>query len=113
MQTKKSPIYVSGAVDGRFDAEDAIIFLAHSSTDPESPFTKNAYTLWNVYWLSIVTEGQHPARVPQIEASPSDPTAIQVPTFRSRVVFEEDHLSNNLEFVHPDAVSNGDKHKWF
>ncbi len=110
---KEIPIYVSGAVDGRFDAEDAIMFLAHSSTDPASPFPKNAYTLWNVYWLSIATDGRHPARVPQIEASPSDPTAIQVPTFRSRVIFEEDHLSNNLEFVHPDTVSNGDKHKWF
>jgi hypothetical protein len=107
------PIYVSGAVDGSFDAEDAIVFLAHSSTDPESPFPKNAYTLWNVYWLSIATDGQHPARVPQIEASPSDATAVQVPTFRSRVVFEEDHLSNNLEFVDPDTVAAGDKHGWF
>lgn len=107
------PIYVSGAIDGRFDAEDAIIFLAHSSTDPDSPFPKNAYTLWNIYWLSIATDAQHPARVPQIEASPSDPTAIQVPTFRSRVIFEEDHLTNNLEFVHPNTVADGNKHKWF
>ena len=106
------PIYVSGAVDRSFDAEDAIFFLAHSSTDPNSPFPKNAYTLWNVYWLSVATEG-HPARVPQIEASPSDATAVQVPTFRSRVVFEEDHLSNNLEFVDADIVAAGDKHKWF
>ena len=110
---KEIPIYVSGAVDGRFDAEDTIVFLAHSSTDPESPFPKNAYTLWNVYWLSVATDGQEPARVPQIEASPSDATAIQVPTFRSRVIFEEDHLTNNLEFVYPEAVSEGDKHKWF
>lgn len=107
------PIYVSGAVDGSFDAKDAIFFLAHSSTDPESPFPKNAYTLWNVYWLSIAAEGQHSVRVPQIEASPSDATAVQVPTFRSRVVFEEDHLSNNLEFVDPDTVAAGDKHGWF
>ncbi len=110
---KEIPIHVSGAVDGRFDAEDAILFLAHSSTDPESPFPKNAYTLWNVYWLSVATDEQQPARVPQIEASPSDATAIQVPTFRSRVIFEEDHLSNNLEFVYPEVVSEGDKHKWF
>lgn len=110
---KEIPIYVSGATDGRFDAEDAIVFLAHSSTDPESPFPKNAYTLWNVYWLSVATDGQQPPRVPQIEASPSDATAIQVPTFRSRVVFEEDKLSNNLEFVYPEVVSEGDKHKWF
>lgn len=110
---KEIPIYVSGAVDGKFDAEDAIVFLAHSSTDPQSPYPKNAYTLWNVYWLSVATDGQQPARVPQIEASPSDATAIQVPTFRSRVIFEEDHLSNNLEFVYPEVVSEGDKHKWF
>ena len=107
------PIYVSGGADGRFDADDAIFFLAHSSTDPESPYAKNAYTLWNVYWLSLSTDGKPPARVPQIEASPSDATAVQVPTFRSRVIFEEDHLSNNLEFVHPDTVTAGDKHKWF
>lgn len=107
------PIYVSGAVDGSFDAEDAILFLAHSSTDPVSPYEKNAYTLWNIYWLMLAGDGQHSARVSQIEASPSDTTAVQVPTFRSRVVFEEDHLSNNLEFVHPDDASEGDKHKWF
>ena len=110
---KEIPIHVSGAVDGRFDPEDAIVFLAHSSNDPESPYPKNAYTLWNVYWLTVATDGQQPARVPQIEASPSDATAIQVPTFRSRVIFEEDHLSNNLEFVYPEEVSEGDKHKWF
>ena len=110
---KEIPIYVSGAVDGRFDAEDAIIFLAHSSTDADSPFPRNAYTLWNVYWLSVAIDGQQTARVPQIEASPSDATAVQVPTFRSRIIFEEDHFSNNLEFVYPEAVSEGDKHKWF
>ena len=107
------PIYVSGAVDGSFDAEDAMFFLAHSTTDPDSPLTKNSYTLWNIYWLSVATEAQHPIRIPQIDASPSDATAVQVPTFRSRVVFEEDHLTNNLEFVHPDIVAGGDKHKWF
>ena len=115
---REIPIYVSGAGDRRFDAEDAIYFLAHSSTDPESPHKKNAYTIWNIYWLSVVSEGQNPSRqqnsrVAQIDASPSDATAVQVPTFRSRVVFEEDHLTNNLEFVHPEIVSGGEKHKWF
>ncbi len=112
------PIYVSGAGDKRFDAEDAIFFLAHSSTDPDNPHKKNAYTIWNIYWLSVMSGGQYPSRqqnsrVAQIEASPSDATAVQVPTFRSRVVFEEDHLTNNLEFVHPEIVSGGEKHKWF
>lgn len=112
------PIYVSGAGDRRFDAEDAIFFLAHSSTDPESPHKKNAYTIWNIYWLSVASGVQNPSRqqnsrVAQIDASPSDATAVQVPTFRSRVVFEEDHLTNNLEFVHPEIVSGGEKHKWF
>ncbi len=110
---REIPIYVSGAVDGSFDVEDAIYFLGHSSTDAVSPYEKNAYTLWNIYWLMLASEGEHTARVSQIEASPSDTTAVQVPTFRSRVVFEEDHLSNNLEFVHPDDASEGDKHKWF
>ncbi len=110
---REIPIYVSGAVDGSFDAEDTIFFLAHSSTDLVSPYEKNAYTLWNIYWLTLAANGQHSARVSQMEASPSDTTAVQVPTFRSRVVFEEDHLSNNLEFVHPEDASEGDKHKWF
>ena len=112
------PIYVSGAGDKRFDAEDAIFFLAHSSTDPDNPHKKNAYTIWNIYWLSVAsgeqyTPRQQNSRVAQIEASPSDATAVQVPTFRSRVVFEEDHLTNNLEFVDPEIVSGGEKHKWF
>ena len=46
--------------------------------------------------------------MPQLTASPTDPTATQVPTFRSKVSFEEDYLTNNLEFVYSD-----DKHKWF
>ncbi len=107
------PIYISGAGDRSFDANDAIFFLAHGTTDPDNPYPKNAYTLWNVYWLTISSDRQLPSRVPQIEASPSDATAVQVPTFRSRVIFEEDHLTNNLEFVDPDVVSDGDKHKWF
>ena len=107
------PIYVSGAGDGSFDADDAIFFLAHGTTVPDNPYPKNAYTLWNVYWLTIASDGQLPSRLPQIEASPSDATAVQVPTFRSRVIFEEDYLTNNLEFVDPDDVSDGDKHKWF
>lgn len=107
------PIYVSGAGDGSFDSDDAIFFLAHGTTDPDNPYPKNAYTLWNVYWLTISSDQQLPSRVPQIEASPSDATAVQVPTFRSRVIFEEDHLTNNLEFVDPDVVSDGDKHEWF
>ncbi|MCG9128774.1 hypothetical protein JT359_14360 [Candidatus Poribacteria bacterium] len=107
------PIHISGADDGSFDAEDAIFFLAHGTTDPDSPYTKNAYTLWNVYWLTVSSGAQLPTRIPQIDVSPSDATAVQVPTFRSRVIFEEDHLTNNLEFVDPDVVSDGDKHKWF
>ena len=110
---QKIPIYVSGAGDGSFDAHDAIFFLAHGTTDPDSPYPKNAYTLWNVYWLTISSDRQLSSRIPQIDVSPSDATAVQVPTFRSRVVFEEDHLTNNLEFVDPDVVSDGDKHKWF
>ena len=54
-----------------------------------------------------------PTRVPQITASPTDQTATQVPTFRSTVNFEEDHLTSNLEFVHTETVSPGDKHGWF
>ena len=43
-------------------------------------------------------------RVPQITASPTDQTATQVPTFRSKVNFEEDYLTSNLEFVHTETV---------
>ena len=45
--------------------------------------------------------------VPQIQQR------TQVPTFRSKVNFEEDYLSNNLEFVFTETVSPGDKHGWF
>ena len=99
------PIYISGASDGRFDPEDAIFFLGHKSG--------NRYSLWNVYWLTLDNGRGSPTRVPQITATPTDPTATQVPTFRSKVDFEEDHLTNNLEFVYTDTVSPGDKHGWF
>ena len=99
------PIYISGAEDGRFDPGDAIFFLGHKPINP--------YSRWNIYWLSHHDnrdgdDPRIPPRVPQLTASPTDPTATQIPTFRSQVNFEEDHLTNNLEFVYSD-----DKHKWF
>ena len=102
------PIYVSGAADKRFDPEDAIFFLGHKP--------KNPYSRWNIYWLTVLTENARTSsnkrildRVPQVTASPTDPTATQVPTFRSKVHFEEDYLTNNLEFAYTD----GSKHDWF
>ena len=95
------PIYVSGAVDKKFDPEDAIFFLGHKP--------KNPYSRWNVYWLTVDNSQRILSRVPQVTASPTDPTATQVPTFRSKVHFEEDYLTNNLEFANID----GDKHDWF
>ena len=99
------PIYISGAADGSFDPNDALFFLGHKP--------KNRYSRWNVYWLTIDNRGRIPTRVPQITASPTDQTATQVPTFRSKVNFEEDYLTSNLEFVHTETVSPGDKHGWF
>ena len=95
------PIYVSGAADRRFDSEDAIFFLGHKP--------KNPYSRWNIYWLTVDNSQRILDRVPQVDASPTDPTATQVPTFRSKVHFEEDYLTNNLEF----ASHDGDKHDWF
>ncbi len=95
------PIYVSGAADKRFDPEDAIFFLGHKP--------KNPYSRWNIYWLTVDNRQRILDRVPQVTASPTDPTATQVPTFRSKIHFEEDYLTNNLEFAYID----GDKHDWF
>ena len=94
------PIYITGAEDKRFDPEDAIFFLGHKPRNP--------YSRWNIYWLTLADDSRIRTRVPQLAASPTDPTATQVPTFRSKVNFEEDYLTNNLEFVYSD-----DKHKWF
>ena len=95
------PIYVNGAEDRRFDPQDAIFFLGHKPRNP--------YSRWNIYWLTVDNSRRVLARVPQVTASPTDPTATQVPTFRSKVYFEEDYLTNNLEFIYTD----GDKHEWF
>ena len=93
------PIYITGAEDRRFDPGDAILFLGHKPRNP--------YSRWNIYWLTL-DDTRVRTWVPQLTASPTDPTATQVPTFRSKVNFEEDYLTNNLEFVYSD-----DKHKWF
>ncbi len=93
------PIHITGAEDRRFDPGDAIFFLGHKPRNP--------YSRWNIYWLTLDAPRIR-TRVPQLTASPTDPTATQVPTFRSKVNFEEDHFTNNLEFVYSD-----DKHKWF
>ncbi len=109
------PIHISGTSDNRFDATDALFFLAHGSTDPESPFPKNAYTRWSVYWLHVSPDSTKTvaARIPLQNAGLGDATAVQVPTFRSRIIFEEDHLTNNLEFVHPKTGPASDIHRWF
>ncbi len=104
-ENREIPVYISGANDGSFDVQDTIFFLGHKP--------KNPYSRWNIYWLTLDNTGRIPARVPQITASPTDPTATQVPTFRSKVTFEENYLTNNLEFVYTDVVSPGDKHGWF
>ena len=93
------PIYITGAEDKRFDPGDAIFFLGHKPRNP--------YSRWNIYWLAL-DDSRVRTRVPQLTASPTDPTATQVPTFRSKVNFEEDYFTNNLEFVYSD-----DKHEWF
>ena len=104
-ENRNIPIYISGAGDGRFDSEDAIFFLGHKP--------KNRYSRWNIYWLTLDRRRRISARVPQVTVSPTDPTATQVPTFRSKLTFEENYLTNNLEFVHTNTVSPGNKHGWF
>ena len=99
------PVYISGAADDSFDPTDAIFFLGHES--------ENRYSRWNIYWLTVDNSGRIPARVPQVTANPTDQTATQVPTFRSKITFEEDYLTSNLEFVHNETVSPGNKHGWF
>ena len=100
---REIPIYIYGEEDGRFDRGDFIEFLGVDA--------KSRYTRWNVYWLGA--ERTRGARVTEIHASPDDPTAKLVPSFRSKLYFEEDHFHNNLRHVEPRHVSPDDKHGWF
>ncbi len=100
---REIPIYIYGEEDGRFDRGDFIEFLGIDA--------KNRYTRWNVYWLGA--ERTRGARVSEIHASPDDPTAKLVPSFRSKLYFEEDHFHNNLRHAEPQDVSPDDKHGWF
>ena len=100
---REVPIYIYGEEDGRFDRGDFIEFLGVDAN--------NRYTKWNVYWLSA--EGTRGVRVAEIYASPDDSTAKLVPSFRSKIYFEEDHFHNNLRHVEPRDVSPDDKHAWF
>ena len=100
---REIPIYIHGEADGRFDRGDFIDFLGIDA--------KSRYTRWNVYWLGV--ERTRGARISEIHASPDDPTAKLVPSFRSKLYFEEDHFHNNLRHVEPKDVSPDDKHGWF
>ena len=100
---REVPIYIYGEEDGRFDRGDFIEFLGIDA--------KNRYTRWNVYWLGA--ERTRGARVSEIHASPDNPTAKIIPSFRSKLYFEEDHFHNNLRHVEPRNVSPDDKHGWF
>ena len=97
------PIYIHGEEDGSFDSGDYIEFLGLDA--------QNRYTHWNVYWLRV--EREPGMRVSQIDATPDDPTATVIPVFRSKIHFEEDMLTSNLEHRFPDSISQGDKHGWF
>ena len=100
---KEVPIYVHGEADGSFDSGDYIEFLGLDA--------QNKYTHWNVYWLRV--EREPGMRVSQIDATPDDPTATVIPVFRSKIPFEEDVLTSNLEHRFPENVSPDDKHGWF
>lgn len=100
---REVPIYIYGEEDGRFDRGDFIEFLGVDA--------KNRYTRWNVYWLGA--ERTRGARISEIHASPDNSTAKLVPSFRSKIYFEEDHFHNNLRHVDPKDVSPDDKHAWF
>ena len=100
---REVPIYIYGEEDGRFDRGDYIEFLGIDA--------RNRYTRWNVYWLG--PERTLGTRVSEIHASPDDSTAKLVPSFRSKLYFEEDHLHNNLRHADPKDVSPDDKHSWF
>ena len=100
---REIPIYIKGERDGRLDLGDYIEFLGLATDD--------RYTRWNVYWLSV--EPSRGVRVSERSASPRDPTAKIVSVFRSQIHFEEDHLTSNLEYAHPDDITPNDKHRWF
>ncbi len=100
---REIPIYVYGEEDGRLDRGDFIEFLGIDA--------KNRYTRWNVYWLGA--ERTRGARVAEIHASPDDSTAKLIPSFRSKLYFEEDHFHSNLRQAKPEDVSPDDKHGWF
>ena len=100
---REVPIYIHGEADGRFDRDDYIEFLGVDA--------RSRYTLWNVYWLNA--ERTRGKRVSEMNGHPGDPRAKVVPVFRSKIHFEEDHLTSNLEHVAPEDVSPNDKHGWF
>ena len=100
---REVPIYIYGEEDGHFDRGDFIDFLGIDA--------RSRYTRWNVYWLSA--ERTRGARISEIHASPDDPAAKLIPSFRSKLYFEEDHLHNNLRHAEPRDVSPDDKHGWF
>lgn len=100
---REIPIYVHGEGDGSFDSGDYIEFFGLDA--------QNRYTHWNVYWLRV--EREPGMRVSQIDASPDDPTATVIPVFRSKIHFEEDLLTSNLEHRFPEYVSPDDRHSWF
>ena len=102
-ENQEIPIYIHGEADGRFDRGDYLEFFGMDAA--------SKYTRWNVYWLTV--ERTRGKRVAEINAHPGDPRAKTVPVFRSKVAFEEDHLTSNLEHVSPERVSPGDKHGWF
>ena len=100
---REVPIYIHGEGDGSFDSGDYIEFFGLDA--------QNRYTHWNVYWLRV--EREPGMRVSQIDATPDDPTATVIPVFRSKIHFEEDLLTSNLEHRLPEYVSPDDRHSWF
>ncbi|GIX06033.1 MAG: hypothetical protein KatS3mg115_0436 [Candidatus Poribacteria bacterium] len=97
------PVYVRGEADGRLDPQDYVEFFAERPNSFYSPY--------HVYWLIV---GQRPGlRVAEAEGAPRDPLATVVPSFRSRLHFEENKLFLLLQHVPPEALGLEDPHQWY
>ncbi|MDA1191751.1 MAG: C25 family cysteine peptidase, partial [Candidatus Poribacteria bacterium] len=100
---KELPIYVSGEKDRRFDETDYVEFLAARPT--------TVYSQFSVYRLEI---GLRPGlRVAEAEGAPRDSLSTLVPTFRSKLYFEENKNFLLLQHVPPEEISPDDPHGWY
>ncbi len=94
-QMTEIALLIDDGGDGRIDANDEILFYGESVNrwlfSPDS-FVNNAYTKFNIYWLTVSDNLGAPLRITDVDGSLTGTVDTTISSFRKRLHTEQDNL---------------------